>query len=179
MMPGETDATAAAEKQEAFGMIHQTMEEIMARHNTAFLNSFRQMMVGVFGPNIDKHFEQGESSVVANGQPPRQDASAQPPQQSMSVQPTQHVGSQSIQQNPHQAIPNPRTYGEMAFDTTGVQLVSAYRITPTSNRLQRNMYGNGYSEFMDYSAIDALPNPGYGGATGMPAGGARESRHQC
>jgi hypothetical protein len=33
------------------------------------------------------------------------------------------------------------------------------------------MYGNGYSEFMDYSAIDALLNPGYGGATGMPAGG--------
>jgi hypothetical protein len=32
------------------------------------------------------------------------------------------------------------------------------------------MYGNGYSEYMDYSAIDALPNPGYG-ATGMPAGG--------
>jgi hypothetical protein len=33
------------------------------------------------------------------------------------------------------------------------------------------MYRNGYSEFMDYSAIDALPNTGYGGATGMPAGG--------
>jgi hypothetical protein len=32
------------------------------------------------------------------------------------------------------------------------------------------MYDNGYSEFMDYSAIDALPNPGYGGAAGMPAG---------
>jgi hypothetical protein len=35
------------------------------------------------------------------------------------------------------------------------------------------MYGNGYSEFMDYSAIDALPNPGYGAATGMPAGGGQ------
>jgi hypothetical protein len=33
------------------------------------------------------------------------------------------------------------------------------------------MYDNGYSEFMDYSAVDALPNPGYGGATGMPTGG--------
>jgi hypothetical protein len=58
----------------------------------------------------------------------------------------------------------------MAFDTPGVQPVSTYRIAPTNNRLQRNMYGNGYSEFMDYSA---LPNPGYGGATGMPAGGPR------
>jgi hypothetical protein len=59
----------------------------------------------------------------------------------------------------------------MAFSTLGVQPVSTYRIAPTNNRLQRNMYGNGYSEFMDYSAIDALPNPGYGATTGMPAGG--------
>jgi hypothetical protein len=72
LMPGETDATTAAEKQEAFDMIQQAMEDIMARHNTAFLNSFRQMMVGVFGPSVDKHFEQGESSATAAGQPPRQ-----------------------------------------------------------------------------------------------------------
>jgi hypothetical protein len=32
------------------------------------------------------------------------------------------------------------------------------------------MYGNGYSEFMDYSAIYAFPNTRYGGATRMPAG---------
>jgi hypothetical protein len=159
------------------------MEEIMTRHNTAFLNSFRQMMVGVFGPSVDKHFERaqgptgnetanetGESRATANGQPLRHDASAQPPQQSMSVQPTEHVGSQPIQQNPHQAIPNPRTYGEMAFGTIGIQPISTYRIAPTSNRLQKNMYGNGYSEFMDYSAIDAFPNPGYGSTTGMPSG---------
>jgi hypothetical protein len=37
--------------------------------------------------------------------------------------------------------------------------------------LQRNMYGNGYSEFMDYSAIDALPDLGYGGATRKLDGG--------
>jgi hypothetical protein len=55
----------------------------------------------------------------------------------------------------------------MAFGTPGVQPVFAYRIAPTNNRLQRNMYNNGYSEFMDYSVVDALPNPGYGGATGM------------
>jgi hypothetical protein len=41
MMPRETDTTVAAEKQEVFGMIQQTMEDIMARHNTAFLSSFR------------------------------------------------------------------------------------------------------------------------------------------
>jgi hypothetical protein len=171
LMLGETDATTVAEKQEAFCMIQQAMEDIMARHNTAFLNSFRQMMVGVFGPSVDKHFEQGESSAAVNGQLPRQDASVQPPQQSMTAQPTEHVDSQPIRQNPHQAVPNPRTYGEMTFGTAGVQLASAYKIAPTSNRLQRNMCGNRYSEFMDYSAIDALPNPGYGGGTGMNAGG--------
>jgi hypothetical protein len=48
----------------------------------------------------------------------------------------------------------------MAFGTPGVQPVSTCRIAPTNNRLQRNMYGNGYSEYMDYSAIDALPNMG-------------------
>jgi hypothetical protein len=70
LMQGESDATSATEKQEAFAMIRQTMEEIMARHNTAFLNSIRQIMVGVFGPGMDKHFEQGDSSAAA-GQPSR------------------------------------------------------------------------------------------------------------
>jgi hypothetical protein len=129
------------------------------------------MMVGIFGPSVDKHFEQGDSIDADVGQPSRQDASVQLPPQSVSVQPTQHVGSQPIRQNPHQAIPNPRTYGEMAFRTPGVQPVSTYRIAPTNNRLQRNMYVNGYSEYMDYSAIDAFSNPGYGATTGMPAGG--------
>jgi hypothetical protein len=59
----------------------------------------------------------------------------------------------------------------MAFSTPGVQPVSTYKIGPTNNMLQKNMYGTGYSEFMDYSAVDALLNPGYGGATGMPIGG--------
>jgi hypothetical protein len=77
LMPGEPDTTAAAEKQEVFGMVQKTLEDIMARHNTAFFNSFQQMMVGIFGPSVDKHFE-GESSAAAVGQPVRQDASVQP-----------------------------------------------------------------------------------------------------
>jgi hypothetical protein len=36
LMPRESDATSSAEKQEAFAMIQQTMEEIMASYNTAF-----------------------------------------------------------------------------------------------------------------------------------------------
>jgi hypothetical protein len=56
LMPGEPDTTSAEEKQEVFGMMQKALEDIMARNNTAFLNSFRQMMVGVFGPGVDKHF---------------------------------------------------------------------------------------------------------------------------
>jgi hypothetical protein len=170
LMPGEPNTTAAAEKQEVFGMVQKTLEDIMARHNTAFLNSFRQMMTGIFGPSVYKHFE-GESSVVVTGQPVRQDAGIQPPPQSMSGQPTQHVDSQPFRLHPRQVIPNPRTYGEMAFGTPGVQPDSTYRIAPANNRLQKNMYGTGYSKFMDYSVVDALLNPVYGGATGMPVGG--------
>jgi hypothetical protein len=32
------------------------------------------------------------------------------------------------------------------------------------------MFGDGYSEFMEYSAINAFSNPGYGTAPGMPTG---------
>jgi hypothetical protein len=170
LLPGEPDTTSAEEKQEVFRMVQRTLEDIMAKHNTAFLHIFRQMMVGVFGPGVDKHFE-GESSTTVNGQPVRQDTNIQPPPQSMSGQPTQHVDSQPVRPNPHQAIPNPRTYGEMEFGTPRVQPDSTYRIAPANNRLQKNLYGTGYSEFMDYSAVDARPNPGYGGATRMPVGG--------
>jgi hypothetical protein len=40
LMPREHDTTTAAEKQEDFSMVQKTLEDIMARHNTAFINSF-------------------------------------------------------------------------------------------------------------------------------------------
>jgi hypothetical protein len=67
-------------------------------------------------------------------------------------------------------MPNMPTYGELAFGSSGVPPGSTYRIAPASNRLQKNMFGDGYSELMDYGAIDAFPNPGYGTTTGMPTG---------
>ena len=30
-----------------------------------------------------------------------------------------------------------------------------------ANRLQKNIYGDGHQEFANYSAVDAVPNPGY------------------
>jgi hypothetical protein len=82
LLPGETDTTSVEEKQEVFRMVQRTLEDIMARHNTAFLNIFQQMMVGIFGPGVNKHFE-GESSAAVNSQPIRQDTSVQPPPQSV------------------------------------------------------------------------------------------------
>jgi hypothetical protein len=55
----------------------------------------------------------------------------------------------------------------MAFGSAGVPPNSTYKIASASNRLQKNLYGGGYHEVKDYGAIDALPNPGYGLATGV------------
>jgi hypothetical protein len=146
LLPGEPDTTSAEEKQEVMNAVQQTMESIMAKHNTAFLNMFRQMMVGVFGPGMERVLgrvspqgptvEIGESSAAVNSQPAR-DASAQPPLQSTGGQPIQlplqSAGGQPIQpplqntgghpirhQNHYQAVPNRPSYGELAFDSSGV-----------------------------------------------------------
>jgi hypothetical protein len=55
----------------------------------------------------------------------------------------------------------------MAFGSTGMPPNSTYNIAPANNRLQKNKYGGGYHEVMDYGAMDAFPNPGYGTAAGI------------
>jgi hypothetical protein len=67
-------------------------------------------------------------------------------------------------------MPKRPTYGDLALGSSGVPPGSTYRIAPANTRLQKNMYGDGYSEFIDYGAIDAFPNPGYGASIGMPTG---------
>jgi hypothetical protein len=196
LLLGEPDTTSAEEKHEAMNAFRQTMESIMVKHHTAFLTMFKEMMVGVFGPGMERTLgrvspqastvEVGETSAAVNSQPAR-GASAQPSLQSMGGQPIQpppqSVGSQPIQQplqstggrpvqqqNPYRAMPNRPTYGDLAFCSSRVPPNSTYRIAPANNRLQKNMFEEGYSEFIDYGAIDAFPNPGYGAAAGMPNG---------
>jgi hypothetical protein len=110
LLPGEPDTTSAEEKQEVMNAVQQTMENIMAKHDTAILNMFRQMMVSIFGLGIEKvlgrvppqghSVEIGESSAAVNSQLAR-DASAQPPLQSTGGQPVQpplqSTGGQPIQ----------------------------------------------------------------------------------
>jgi hypothetical protein len=133
--------------------------------------------------------EIGESSSAQPGaQPPLRSQPVQPPSQSVGSQPIQAppqgaggqpvepplraAGGQPVQPPPQGSTgqpiqqPNPYqpTYGEMTFGSSGVPLTSTYN---ASNRLQKNLYGGGYHEVMDYGAIDALPNPGYGAAAGV------------
>jgi hypothetical protein len=188
LLPGEPDTTSAQEKQDALNAFRETIETVMVKHHTAFLNMFKQMMIGVFGPGMERmlsrvspHTSSAEVGETSTAQPVR-DASAQPPLQSMGGQPIQpplqSVGSQPIQpplqsnggqpaqqSNPYQA--NRPTYGDLAFGSSRVPPNSTYKIAPANNRLQKNIYGGGYSEVMDYGAIDAFPNPRYGTVAGM------------
>jgi ABC-type enterochelin transport system substrate-binding protein len=58
LMPGESDITAAAEKEEAREVIQRSMEATLSKHNTALLIMLKQMMIGVFGPGMEKMLKQ-------------------------------------------------------------------------------------------------------------------------
>jgi hypothetical protein len=56
LLPGEPDTTSAQEKQEALQAFRETIDTVMVKHHTAFLNMFKQMMIGVFGPGMERTF---------------------------------------------------------------------------------------------------------------------------
>jgi hypothetical protein len=97
LLAGEPDSTSAQEKQEALNAFRETIETVMVKHHTAFLNMFKQMMVGVFGPGIERMLSRvsPQASSVKVGETsaaqPVRDASAQPPSQSMGGQPINHL----------------------------------------------------------------------------------------
>jgi hypothetical protein len=116
LLPGESDATSFQEKEEILQAFRDTAETVMGKHHTAFLGMFKQMMIGVFGPGMEKVFsrisphgyymEVGEtgSAQPTGAQPPLQSQPVQPPPQSVGSQPIQpppqSVGSQPIQPPP-------------------------------------------------------------------------------
>jgi hypothetical protein len=180
LLPGESDTTTQQEREECMQAFRDAADDLLSRHHRAFLGVFKQMMVAVFGPGMEQVFnraplqggsvEIGESSSQPplRSQPPPQGAGGQPVQPPLHaaggqpVQPPPQVSTGQLMQQPNPYQP---TYGELAFGSSGVPLASSYRIAPASNRLQKNLYGGGYHEVMNYGAIDALPNPGYGPAT--------------
>jgi hypothetical protein len=133
LLPGEPDSMATQEKQEVLNAFRETMDNVMVKHHTAFLNMFKQMMVGVFGPGMERMFSQvspqastAEVGETSTAQPAR-DASAQLPLQGQPIQPPPHsVGSQPVQsplqsngghpvQQPNPYQENRPTYGDLAF----------------------------------------------------------------
>jgi hypothetical protein len=56
LLPGESDATSFQEKEEVLQAFRDTAEAALGRHRTAFLGMFKQMMIGVFGPGMEKVF---------------------------------------------------------------------------------------------------------------------------
>jgi hypothetical protein len=100
LLLGEPDSTAFQEKQEALNAFRETIEAVMGRHHTAFLNMFKQMMIGVFGPGMVKmlglvspHTSSTEVGETSSAQP----AGAQPPLQGQPIQPPpQSTGSQPV-----------------------------------------------------------------------------------
>jgi hypothetical protein len=154
-LPGEPDSTSFQEKQEALNAFREAIETVMAKYHTAFLNMFKQMMIGVFGPGMERmlgrvspHISSAEVGETSSAQPPR-DTGAQPPLQGQPIQPPpQGIGSQPVQPplrnnggqpvqqpNPYQAMPNRPTYGDLAFGSSRMPPNSTYKIAPASNRL--------------------------------------------
>jgi hypothetical protein len=91
LLPGEPDSTSAQEKQEALNAFRDTIETVIAKHHTAFLNMFKQMMIGVFGPGMKRmlsrvppHTSSAEVGETSSAQPVR-DASDQPPLQGQPI----------------------------------------------------------------------------------------------
>jgi hypothetical protein len=98
LLLGETDATTLQEKEECMQAFRDTAEDVMGKHHRAFLGVFKQMMVAVFGPGIEK---------VLSRTPPQRcsveigESSSQPPLRSQPVQPPpRSVGSQAVQPPP-------------------------------------------------------------------------------
>jgi hypothetical protein len=54
LLSGESDATSFQEKEEALQVFRDTAEAVLGRHHTALLGMFKQMMIGVFGPGMEK-----------------------------------------------------------------------------------------------------------------------------
>jgi hypothetical protein len=109
----ESNTTSFQEKQEVLDAFREAIETTMGKHHTAFLQMFKQMMIGVFGPSIERMLgrvsphpslaEVGETSSAhpTGAQPPLQSQPIQPPPQSLGSQPVQppiqSLGSQPVQ----------------------------------------------------------------------------------
>jgi hypothetical protein len=53
LLPGEPNSTSSQEKQEVLQAFRETIDTVMVKHHD-FLFMFKQMMIGVFGPSMER-----------------------------------------------------------------------------------------------------------------------------
>jgi hypothetical protein len=56
LLPGESDATTQKEREECMQAFRDAVDDVLSRHHRAFLGAFKQMMVAVFGPDMEQVF---------------------------------------------------------------------------------------------------------------------------
>jgi hypothetical protein len=105
LLPGESDATSQQEKEEC-RIFQESVDNMLTKHNKAFLGSLQQMMVALFGPGAEQAFGKapaGKSTVElgeSSSQPPLRSQLQQPPPQSSGSQafqpPPQGAGGQPV-----------------------------------------------------------------------------------
>jgi hypothetical protein len=54
LFPGEPDTTSFQEKQKALNAFREAIDIVLTKHHTTFLHMFKQMMIGVFGPGMER-----------------------------------------------------------------------------------------------------------------------------
>ena len=143
LLPNRADYTEEEDAQRMTEVIYKALGDTMTNHHTAFLNTFRSIMMQTFGPTADKYFEEAAGTVHGptyfnipnNREKTAGDVGASG---SGEVPKGVPVQTESKQQS------NPLTYGQQAFGTTGNVPTSAYRVSPAANRMQRNIQGDGF-----------------------------------
>jgi hypothetical protein len=182
LLPHQTDHETEEEEERKYSEImHRVMHEAMTNHNTTFLNTFRAIMVGIFGPAADAQFGTTEGPIGPTYfNPPKQ--SSGDTGTSGSGDGSRKEGNDGSGNLPKGASePNATgagntgttTHGQATFGTTGEVPSSAYKISPAAPRLQKT--ATGYHPFIDYSSLNAIPNPGYGSAGYKTPGAPKDS----
>jgi hypothetical protein len=148
LLPHQTDDTKEEDTQRMAELVYKAIGDTMTNHHSAFLNTFRAIMANTFGPTAEKYFEEA----IGPMQGPtlfhvlkHQDKTARG-----SSAPNANKGGLEL----HEKLQPPTTCGQLAFSTTRNVPPSAFRVSLVANRLQKNMYGDGYQEFADYNVVD-------------------------
>jgi len=159
-------------------IIYKALGDTMTNHNVAFLNTFHAIMVSIFSPAADVQFEATEGPIGPTYFNPPKNPSGDTGASGSGggSKSEKNDGSGNLPKGAPApkatgGHPGPTTYGRATFGTTGEVPASAFKISPAAPRLQKNMTGDGYHQFVDYNSLNAMPNLGYKTTAGLSSGG--------